>query len=147
MWGRVLTGCAALGLYGWRVEDPKGSYAAFYDASDWLTSWLVAGEGAWGYARNFANLILVDQADGFLLGMAFMALISLIIWPFRAAGGWAGRRLRDAMTSRTAAGGASDAAPPVVPDAQASALVPVEPDEPPRASGHRPRKLAVKLRR
>ena len=94
MWARIATGAAALGLYGWRIEDPKGSYAAFYDASDWVTSWLVGAEGAWGYVKNFINLVLVDQADGFLLGMAFMALISLVFWPFRACGRWCVHRLR-----------------------------------------------------
>ena len=29
------------------------------------------------------NLILVDQADGFLLGVAVMALISVLLWPVR----------------------------------------------------------------
>lgn len=101
MWVRAIIGGAALGLYGWRVEDPKGSYAAFYDASDWLTGWLLAGDGAWGYARNFANLVLVDQADGFLLGMAFMALVSVVLWPVRAGGRWGLRRLRDAVTRRS----------------------------------------------
>ena len=48
MWARTATGAAALVLYGWRVEDPKASYAAFYDASNWLTGWLLVGEGAWG---------------------------------------------------------------------------------------------------
>ncbi len=86
MWARAAVGAGALATYGWRIEDPKASYAAFYDLSDWLTSWVVAGDGAWGYLRNFINLILIDQADGFLLGMAFFALLSLIFWPFRAAG-------------------------------------------------------------
>ena len=93
MWARFLTGAGALGLYGWRIEDPKGSYAAFYDASNWLTGWIVAGEGIWTYVRNAVNLILVDQADGFLLGMAFMALLSIVFWPFRASGRWIGHRL------------------------------------------------------
>ena len=88
MWGRIAVGLGSLGLYGWRVEDPKGSYAAFYDASEWLTSFFIGEGGAWGYVRNFANIILVDQADGFLLGMAFMALISVVFWPVRRALGW-----------------------------------------------------------
>ena len=83
MWARTAAGAAALILYGWRIEDPKASYAAFYDASNWLTGWLLAGEGAWGYLRNMLNLILLDQADGFLLGVAVMALISVLFWPVR----------------------------------------------------------------
>ena len=84
MWLRLTTGLSALGLYGWRVENPKLSYAYFYDVSNWLTGWMISAEGISGYLRNFANLILVDQADGFLFGVAFMALISILIWPFKA---------------------------------------------------------------
>lgn len=94
MWARIATGAAALGLYGWRVEDPKGSYAAFYDASNWLTGLVLSGEGAWVYVRNMVNLVLIDQADGFLLGMAFFALLSIIFWPFKACGRWCLHRLR-----------------------------------------------------
>ena len=66
---RVILGCIACALYGWRVYDPKGSYAAFYDASDWLTATML-DEGGWaGIVRNLVNLVLLDQADGFLLGM------------------------------------------------------------------------------
>ncbi len=100
MWARALTGAGALGLYGWRIEDPKGSYAAFYDASDWMTGLLVSGEGVTLYLRNAVNLILVDQADGFLLGMAFMALVSIALWPVRASTAWAGRRLAVAIGRR-----------------------------------------------
>jgi len=84
MWLRLTTGLSALGLYGWRVEDPKLSYAYFYDASNWLTGWMISAEGISGYLRNFANMILIDQADGFLFGVAFMALISFLFWPFKA---------------------------------------------------------------
>ena len=94
MWGRLLIGVGSLGLYGWRVHDPKGSYAAFFDASDWLTSWIIASDGAAGYLKSFANIILVDQADGFLLGMAFMAMLSIVFWPFRKAGRWVASRVR-----------------------------------------------------
>jgi hypothetical protein len=91
MWARAATGAAALGLYGWRVEDPKGSYAAFFDASNWLTGWVLAEEGLAGLARNMINLILIDQADGFLLGMAFFALLSVVLWPLKACGRWCWR--------------------------------------------------------
>lgn len=93
MWARGAAGAGALGLYGWRVQDPVGSYAAFYEASNWLTGWLVGGEGAWGWLRNFINVILVDQADGFLLGMAFFALLSILFWPVRACGRWCAKRI------------------------------------------------------
>ena len=93
MWGRIATGGAALGLYGWRIEDPKGSYAAFFDVSDWITSVVLSGDGIWGYMRNIVNLILVDQANGFLLGMAFFALLSVLFWPFKASGRWVWHRL------------------------------------------------------
>ena len=90
----AIEGAGALGAYAWRVEDPKGSYAAFYDLSDWLTGFVISGEGATAYLRSLVNLILVDQADGFLLGMAFFALLSLIFWPFRAVGRWGAGRMR-----------------------------------------------------
>jgi len=98
MLGRAVIGAGALGAYAWRVEDPKGSYAAFYDLSDWLTGLVLTGEGIAGYLRNFVNLILIDQADGFLLGMAFFALLSLIIWPFKTAGKWGVRKVRGVIT-------------------------------------------------
>ena len=97
MWARTLTGAAALGLYGWRVHDPKASYGAFYDASDWLTQLVISGEGAWAWGRNMVNLLLIDQADGFLLGMAFMALLSIIFWPFRTCGRWCTHHIRKAI--------------------------------------------------
>ena len=104
MVAREAAGGAAFGLYVWRVADPKGSYAAFYDASNWLTGWVVSGDGMAAVFRNVVNLVLVDQADGFLLGMAFFALMSAIFWPIRAGGRWCGRtprhaRLPDARTS------------------------------------------------
>ena len=100
MLGRAVIGAAALGAYAWRVEDPKGSYAAFYDLSDWLTGLVLTGEGAAGYLRNFVNLILIDQADGFLLGMTFFALLSLIFWPFKTAGRWGAGKVRGMITHR-----------------------------------------------
>jgi len=100
MLGRAVIGAGALGAYAWRVEDPKGSYAAFYDLSDWLTGLVLTGEGIAGYLRNFVNLILIDQADGFLLGMAFFALLSLIFWPLKVAGRWGTRKLQRRTSDR-----------------------------------------------
>ena len=100
MLGRAVIGAGALGAYAWRVDDPKGSYAAFYDLSDWLTGLVLTGEGIAGYLRNFVNLILIDQADGFLLGMAFFALLSLIFWPFKVAGRWSAYKVRSLVTHR-----------------------------------------------
>lgn len=100
MLGRAVIGAGALGAYAWRVEDPKGSYAAFYDLSDWLTGLVLTGGGIAGYLRNFVNLILIDQADGFLLGMAFFALLSLIFWPFKTAGKWGAGKVRGAIRHR-----------------------------------------------
>lgn len=97
MWGRFLIGGGALGLYGWRVHDPKGSYGAFFDASDWMTRALIADGGAAGYLKNFVNIVLVHQADGFLLGMAFMALISIVFWPVRKCGRLCVRGVRSLM--------------------------------------------------
>ena len=100
MLGRAVIGAGAIGAYAWRVDDPKGAYAAFYDLSDWLTGLVLTGEGIAGYLRNCVNLILIDQADGFLLGMAFFALLSLVFWPFKTAGKWGARKLRRSRTGR-----------------------------------------------
>lgn len=113
MWARSFTGTAALGIYIWRLEDPKGSYAAFFDISNWLTGWVLSDGGLAGVLRNMINLILVDQADGFLLGMAFFAFLSLLFWPLRYGGRWCigkawrmlGREDSRGEDSRRAAGG------------------------------------------
>lgn len=97
MLGRFLIGGGALGLFGWRVHDPKGSYAAFFDASDWMTKTVIADGGAAGYLKSFVNIVLVHQADGFLLGMAFMALISIVFWPVRQCGRLCLRGVRSVM--------------------------------------------------
>ena len=65
-----------------------------------VTGLVLTGEGIAGYLRNFVNLILIDQADGFLLGMAFFALLSLIFWPFKAAGRWGAGKVRGMVTHR-----------------------------------------------
>ncbi len=118
MLGRAVIGAGAIGAYAWRVEDPKGSYAAFYDLSDWLTGLVLTGEGIAGYMRNFVNLILIDQADGFLLGMAFFALLSLVFWPFKTAGRWGVGKVRGAIRHRhTGVGAAHDHAVRIEPAA------------------------------
>lgn len=87
---RTTLGIAACGIYFWRVQDPKGSYAAFYDATDWLTA---AATGLFfedsavaGFLRNAFNLVLVDQVEGFLIGVAFVTIVAAILWPFKAGG-------------------------------------------------------------
>lgn len=91
---RTALGIAACVLYAWRVYDPKGSYAAFYDVSNWLTGWLLQGDGVMAGVRNVVNLVLLDQAEGFLLGIAFLAALSLPAWAVRKGCGWCWRRLR-----------------------------------------------------
>lgn len=87
---RTTLGIAACGLYAWRVQDPKGAYAAFYDATDWLTtavSNLFVADGAvTGFLRNTINLVLVDQVEGFLIGIAFVTVIAAVLWPVKAGG-------------------------------------------------------------
>lgn len=95
MWTRVLSGLGALGLYGWTLEDPKQAFNAFFDASNWLTSHILSGEGtAARLARNFVNELLVEQFKGFLLGIAVATLISVLFWPVRASGRWAVGKMR-----------------------------------------------------
>ena len=80
---RTTLGILACGLYAWRVYDPKGSYAVFYDVSNWLTGWLLTGDGLAGLLRNLVNLVLLDQAEGFLLGIVFLSLLQVPIWAAR----------------------------------------------------------------
>lgn len=108
---RVFIGCLACAVYGWRIWDPKASYAAFFDAANWLTSFLLVGEGWAGVVRNAVNLILLDQADGFLLGIAFFALISAVFWPFRVCGRWCVARVQRLRLRRR--GQPAEAAAPV----------------------------------
>lgn len=93
MWARAVAGGGALGIYAWRVNDPKGSYAVFFDTADWFTGWFISGGWPSDLARNMVNLILIDQADGFLLGMAFFAFLSILFWPIRAGCSWCGRKI------------------------------------------------------
>ncbi len=93
MWARAAAGGAAIGVYAWRVHDPKGSYAVFFDISNWFTSWFISGDWVSGIARNMINLILIDQADGFFLGVAFFAFVSIVLWPIRAGCLWCGKKI------------------------------------------------------
>lgn len=95
---RTVLGVVACAVYVWRVQDPKGSYAAFYDATDWLTtavsSLFVADGAVTGFLRNAINLILVDQVDGFLIGIVFVSLLAAILWPFKAGAQLAVRKIK-----------------------------------------------------
>jgi hypothetical protein len=91
---RTTLGILACGLYAWRVYDPKGSYAVFYDVSNWLTGWLLTGDGLAGLLRNLVNLVLLDQAEGFLLGIVFLSLLQVPIWAARKGAGWCWRQYR-----------------------------------------------------
>jgi len=88
MLGRqFLLGGAALAALGWRMVDPKGSYATLYDTSHYLTE-LLAG---YDVIARFVSLVLVDQFNGLMLGVALSTLLyiclgglrSLIQWPFQ----------------------------------------------------------------
>ena len=95
---RMYIGAAACAVYFWRVQDPKGSYAVFYDITDWLTalvSSLFVTDGAVvGFLRNALNLVLLDQVEGFLIGIAFATLFSAFLWPFKACGRAVARKAR-----------------------------------------------------
>ncbi|MCB9928530.1 MAG: hypothetical protein H6844_03815 [Alphaproteobacteria bacterium] len=104
---RAVVGLIACALYAWRVSDPKASYAAFYDASNWLTGWLLDAGGLAGVARNVVNLVLVDQAEGFLLGIVFLSVLQAPLWAARKGGGWCWRRVLRLRNRRRAARGAA----------------------------------------
>lgn len=95
---RTLVGLAAGGVYVWRVQDPKASYAVFYDITDWTTQTLsrlfVTGDAATEFLRNALNLILVDQLEGFLIGIAVATLLSAVFWPFKAGARWCWAKIR-----------------------------------------------------
>ncbi|MEM9475274.1 MAG: hypothetical protein AAGA71_08265 [Pseudomonadota bacterium] len=82
----ILGGFATGGL-GWRMYDPKGSYATLFDISHWMTE-LVSG---YEVLTRFISLILVDQFNGLMLGivigtvlhLALGGLKQLVIWPAR----------------------------------------------------------------
>lgn len=81
-----LLGGAALALLGWRIWDPKGSYATLYDASHVLTEPIAGYE----FLTRFVSIVLVDQFNGLMLGVAVTAFLyfamsslnSLVQWPF-----------------------------------------------------------------
>jgi hypothetical protein len=79
-----LLGGLATGLLGWRMADPKGSYAALYDASHYLTE-AVAGQEL---LTRFISLVLVDQFNGLMLGVAVTAFFYLAMGGLRRAAGW-----------------------------------------------------------
>lgn len=88
MLGRhLILGGTAFGALSWRLWDPKGSYAALYDASHAMTDWLAGYE----VLSRLVSLILVDQFNGLMMGIAASTLLyltlgglrSMITWPFR----------------------------------------------------------------
>lgn len=95
---RTGIGLAASAVYLWRVQDPKGSYAVFYDVTDWVTtlvSNLFVSDGAVvAFVRNAINLVLLDQVEGVLIGIALASLFSALLWPFKAGGRAVARAVR-----------------------------------------------------
>lgn len=79
-----LLGGLATALLGWRMIDPKGSYAALYDASHYLTD-AVAG---YEVLTRFISLVLVDQFNGLMLGVAVTAFLYMALGGLRRAAGW-----------------------------------------------------------
>lgn len=88
MLGRhLLLGGAAIGALGWRMADPKGSYAALYDTSHYLTDALAG----YDLISRFVSLVLVDQFNGLMMGIAISTLLyltlgglrNLALWPFK----------------------------------------------------------------
>ena len=80
----VLIGGIATALLGWRMADPKGSYAALYDASHMLTD-AVAG---YEILTRFVSLILVDQFNGVMLGVAVTAFLYMALGGVRRVASW-----------------------------------------------------------
>ena len=76
---RLAFGAAEIGLYMYRVVDPTGSYAAIFEASGWVSGFVLEPLESPLYVRNFVNLLLVEQLDGFLLGVIAATLISALL--------------------------------------------------------------------
>jgi type III secretory pathway component EscT len=53
-----------------------------------VTSWLLADGGLSGALRNIVNLVLLDQVEGFLLGVVFITILSAPLWAARKSAGW-----------------------------------------------------------
>jgi len=64
-----------LAALSWRMVDPKGSYAALYDASHYMTE-MVAG---YDVLARFISIVLVDQFNGLMLGIALTALLYMAL--------------------------------------------------------------------
>ena len=83
-----LLGSLATATLGWRIWDPKGSYAVLYDASHYLAD-MVAG---YEVLTRFISLVLVDQFNGLMMGVAVTAFFYFLVnvvkqlasWPLRA---------------------------------------------------------------
>ena len=79
-----LLGSLATAILGWRMVDPKGSYAALYDASHYLTDYVAGYE----VLTRFISIVLVDQFNGLMLGVAVTAFAYVALSALRHAAGW-----------------------------------------------------------
>jgi hypothetical protein len=80
----AILGSVATALLGWRLVDPKGSYAALYDVSHYLTDAIAGYE----VLTRFISLVLVDQFNGLMLGIAVTAFIYVALGAVRQAATW-----------------------------------------------------------
>ncbi|MEO0917301.1 MAG: hypothetical protein AAFY31_10020, partial [Pseudomonadota bacterium] len=79
-----LLGGLATAVLSWRMIDPKGSYAALYDISHSLTDSLAGYE----VLTRFVSLVLVDQFNGLMLGVAVTAFLYMTLSGIRNAVRW-----------------------------------------------------------
>lgn len=84
-----LIGGAATALLVWRLVDPKGSYAVLYDLSHQAAGYVSGYE----VLTRFVSLVLLDQFNGLMLGVAMTALLYMMLSSLRRAASWP-RRLR-----------------------------------------------------
>ena len=80
----VLIGGIATACLAWRMADPKGSYATLYDISHMLTD-TVAG---YEMLTRLISLVLVDQFNGLMLGVAVTAFLYMALGGLRRAATW-----------------------------------------------------------
>lgn len=83
---RFWIGFGAITLFLWRQYFPVQAYSFFLDFANWFSSWVIFGESWWfNGPRNFVSGIIIDQLDGFLLGVFVSTTLTILFKPIRWA--------------------------------------------------------------
>lgn len=79
-----LIGGFATALLAWRMVDPKGSYATLYDLSHHAADYVSGYE----VLTRLVSIVLLDQFNGLMLGVATTAFLYMVLGSMRRAVGW-----------------------------------------------------------